>query len=176
MPPWTPPLLFTPREFEVCLCQAAALTPSAPLYDQPCAHRWCALLSLTGTHSSPFLQSTKQNTELPIHKHPQEEEPHVADATALLNASFKAFWGLMSNLAKILSRDHTVWIRALWRSLAGLKARKLCKNQSLPSAFSSTMKMRAEIGCVMLNLPAFSLCIKHAADLLERRGWQNADC
>lgn len=88
----------------------------------------------------------------------------------------------MSNLVRILSRDHTVWIRALWRSLAGLKARKLCKNQHLPSAFSSAMKTRAEIGCVMqkhffpslLSLPVYSLCIKHAADLLESRGWQNS--
>lgn len=73
---------------------------------------------------------------------------------------------VMSNLARILSRDHTVWIRALWRSLAGLNARKLCKNQSLSPAFSSAMKMRAEIGCVMqkhfllslLSLPVYKTC------------------
>lgn len=40
------------------------------------------------------LQSTQQNKELPACKHPREEEPHVADAAASLNASFKAFRGL----------------------------------------------------------------------------------
>lgn len=50
--------------------------------------------SLTCTRASLSFQSTKQNKELPTCKCPQEEEPHVADATALLNASFKAFRGL----------------------------------------------------------------------------------
>lgn len=54
----------------------------------------CAALSLMCTHASLSFQNTKQNKELPACKHPQEEEPHVADATALLNASFKAFQGL----------------------------------------------------------------------------------
>lgn len=175
MPPWTPLCCSHHVSLKSAFVRLQLWHP-VHLFMISHVHTGDVHFSQSQAQSSPFLQSTKQNTELPIHKHPQEEEPHVADATALLNASFKAFWGLMSNLAKILSRDHTVWIRALWRSLAGLKARKLCKNQSLPSAFSSTMKMRAEIGCVMLNLPAFSLCIKHAADLLERRGWQNADC
>lgn len=92
VPPWTPHCSLHRVSLKFCQLKAAALTPGAPLYDQPCAHRWHACLS----HPSPSLslQSTKENTELSVHKHPREEEPHVADATALLNASFKAFWGL----------------------------------------------------------------------------------
>lgn len=42
----------------------------------------------------PSLLLTAKQRELPAVRHPQEEEPHVADAAALLNASFKAFRGL----------------------------------------------------------------------------------
>lgn len=89
------PLLFAPCEFEVFASQGCSSdTQCTSLWSATCTQVMCTPLSLTGTHSSPSPQSTKQNTELSVHKHPREEEPHVADATALLNASFKAFWGL----------------------------------------------------------------------------------
>lgn len=73
------------------LGNAATRTPGTSLYQHPHKHKQRVLFSHLQAHVHLVLP--KQNKELPARKHPREEEPHVADATALLNASLKAFQG-----------------------------------------------------------------------------------
>lgn len=130
VPPWTPVAVCTLWVWSLCQVNAAALTPSAPLYEQPRTHRWRALLSHSQAHTRPHPSKAQSKTQSCLYTNIPERRNHMWQMLLhCLMHHLKPFgdcMAVMSNLARILSRDHTVWIRALWRSLAGLKARKLC--------------------------------------------------